>query len=98
MTQTVGGDPDALRALMSGNVLAPYDGDYDEARGGMDAAIDRRPAVIARCTLVADVATAVTFGVQHGLEIAVRGGTQDLGQGRGGRRPDDRPERAELGG
>ena len=75
MTQTVGGAVDALRDAMSGSVLEPGDADYDEARSVWNAAIDRRPAVIARCSNAADVAAAVSFGVDNGLEVAVRAAT-----------------------
>jgi hypothetical protein len=78
MTQTVGGAVDALRETMSGAVLVPGDADYDEARTVWNAAIDRRPAVIARCSDSADVAAAVAVGVEHGLEIAVRGGAHGI--------------------
>ena len=74
MTQTVGDEVGVLRAVMSGTVLVPGDRDYDEARRLWNAEIDRRPAVIARCTSSADVAAAVSFAVAGGLEIAVRGG------------------------
>jgi FAD/FMN-containing dehydrogenase len=36
--------------------------------------VDKRPAVVARCTGPADVAAAVSFGRDHDLPIAVRGG------------------------
>ena len=78
MTQTVGGAVDALREAVSGAVLVPGDVDYDEARTVWNAAIDRRPAVIARCRDSADVAAAVRVGVEHGLEIAVRGGAHGI--------------------
>lgn len=62
----------------SGTVLRPGDPDYDSARRIWNGAIDRRPAFIARCESEADVATAVRFGVRHGLEIAVRGGGHSI--------------------
>jgi FAD/FMN-containing dehydrogenase len=74
MTQTVGDEIGVLRAAMSGTVLMPDDGAYDEARRVWNAAIDRRPAVIARCSTSKDVSVAVNFAVERGLEIAVRGG------------------------
>jgi hypothetical protein len=36
--------------------------------------IDKRPLMIARCVDVADVMTAVNFGRDQGLRIAIRGG------------------------
>jgi len=47
---------------------------YDEARTIYNAMIDRKPALIARCTDVADVIAAVDFGRENGLDIAIRGG------------------------
>jgi FAD binding domain/Berberine and berberine like len=78
MTQTVGDALDALREAMSGPVLVPGDADYDEARTIWNAAIDRRPVVIARCSNSADVCAAVSFGVENGLEIAVRSGAHGV--------------------
>jgi hypothetical protein len=78
MTQTIGGAVDALREAMSGPVLIPGDTGYDEARSVWNAAIDRRPAVIAGCLNAADVSVAVRFGVDNGLEIAVRGGAHGV--------------------
>jgi FAD/FMN-containing dehydrogenase len=74
MTQTVDGAANALRTAMSGPVIVPGSTGYDEARAVWNAAIDRRPAVIARCLSAVDVSAAVTFAVENGLEIAVRGG------------------------
>ncbi len=63
-----------LRRSLAGPVLTPYDADYDAARRGFNALVDRRPAAIARCARAADVATAFDFARIHELEVAVRGG------------------------
>ena len=63
-----------LRAAFGGEVIGPADGGYDEHRRVWNGSIDRYPAVIARCTSVDDVRTAVRFGRDHQLSVAVRGG------------------------
>jgi hypothetical protein len=78
MTYTMRGSIGALRAAMSGPVIGPADPDYDQARRVWNAGIDRHPAVIARCASPADVAAAVTFAADHGLEITVRGGAHSM--------------------
>jgi FAD/FMN-containing dehydrogenase len=57
-----------------GRLIRPEDDGYDEARVLFNAMIDRRPAVIAQCRTAADVASAIRFARDSGLEIAVRGG------------------------
>lgn len=74
MTQTIDRDVTTLRAAMSGAVLLPGDEGYDEARSVWNGDIDRRPAVIARCTGPDDVAAALRYAQDAGLEVAVRGG------------------------
>jgi FAD/FMN-containing dehydrogenase len=78
MTQTIGEEVDVLRAAIGGDVVVPSDAEYDEARKVWNAAIDRRPSVIAQCTSALDVSVAIRFAVQHGLEIAVRGGAHGV--------------------
>ncbi|KAA1419330.1 FAD-binding oxidoreductase [Nocardioides humilatus] len=64
-----------LRAGFAGTVLTPADGEaYDVARTGFNAMFDRRPAVVAQATSVADVVHAVGFARSSGLPLAVRGG------------------------
>jgi FAD/FMN-containing dehydrogenase len=65
---------DELRQSLAGAVIEPDDPDYDAARRCYNAAVDRRPAVIARCAGTGDLATAFDFARTHDLEVAVRGG------------------------
>src|SRR6476660_3112442 len=58
----------------NGRLLRPGDDGYDEARSVFNGMIDRRPALIARCTSTADVAAAVRFGRAEALTISVYGG------------------------
>jgi FAD/FMN-containing dehydrogenase len=57
-----------------GEVIAPSDAAYDDARRLWNAIHDRRPAVIARPKSADEVATAVRFGREHDLVIAVQAG------------------------
>jgi FAD/FMN-containing dehydrogenase len=69
---------ESLRAGMRGAVLGPSDPEYDTMRRVHNGAIDKRPALIARCTGVADVMAALQFGIEHNLPIAVRGGGHNV--------------------
>lgn len=57
-----------------GEVILPRDDGYESARKVFNGMIDRRPAMVVRCTGVADVVAAVLFARAEGLEVAVRGG------------------------
>ena len=61
-------------ANFRGDLIRPDDEGYDAARAVYNAMIDRRPAVIARCSGVADVIAAVNFARENELVVAVRGG------------------------
>jgi FAD/FMN-containing dehydrogenase len=63
-----------LRAALGGEVITPADGGYDENRKLWNGSIDGRPAVIARCTGVDDVRTAIRFSHDQQLSVAVRSG------------------------
>ena len=65
---------DAFKADFGGQALTPGHPDYDQARSIWNGAIDRTPAVIARCTTAGQVADAIRFARASGLEIAIRGG------------------------
>src|SRR5438045_96411 len=73
--------PEALQAFKSafkGAVLGPDDAAYDETRKIWNAMIDRRPALIARCTGSADVVQAVRFARTHRLLSSVRSGGHNI--------------------
>jgi FAD/FMN-containing dehydrogenase len=71
-------DLDRLRSRFSGRVITAADGDYNQARSVWNGAIDAHPAVIARCAGPGDVAAAVRFAQETGLEISVRGGAHSF--------------------
>ncbi len=71
-----------LQRRMRGELLTPSAPGYDEARRLANGRFDNRPALIARCRGAEDVAQAVVFAREHGLEIAVRsGGHSSAGYG-----------------
>ena len=74
MTGTAQEDIDLLRGAIDGPVIGPADVDYDDARKVMNAAIDRRPAVIARCLSATEVSAAIKFARERRWEVSVRGG------------------------
>lgn len=68
-----------FKASLRGELIQPSDESYDEARKVYNGMIDRRPRMIARCADVADVITAVNFGRENDLLIAIRGGGHNGG-------------------
>ena len=65
---------DQLREDVAGDVVAPGDEGYDEVRKVYNEMIDRRPAVVVRCSSTSDVVAAVNLARENGLDLAVRGG------------------------
>src|ERR687889_2130651 len=61
-------------ANFRGQLIRPGDERYDDARAVFNSMIDRHPALIARCSGVADVIAAVNFARDNELVVAVRGG------------------------
>jgi FAD/FMN-containing dehydrogenase len=62
-----------LSSRFRGELLTPSDSGYDTARKVFNGAIDRRPALIARCSGPDDVIQAVNLARAENLLVAVRG-------------------------
>ncbi len=68
-----------LRSNVRGDIVRPGDAAYDGARAVYNGMIDRRPALIVRCTDVADVVAAVDYARTNNLLTAIRGGGHNGG-------------------
>ena len=64
----------SLEVEFKGQLVRPEDASYDELRAVFNGMVDRRPALVARCTDVHDVAEAVRFARDSSLPLAVYGG------------------------
>ncbi len=69
---------EAFARSLHGELLGPGSDSYEQARRLWNAMIDKRPALIARCTGAADVIAAVNFAREHGQTVAVRGGGHNV--------------------
>jgi hypothetical protein len=67
-----------LRATLKGQVIAPQDAGYDEARTIFYGGFDRHPAAIVRVANPTDVSHVVALARESGLELAVRSGGHSL--------------------
>jgi FAD/FMN-containing dehydrogenase len=67
-----------LRSAIKGQVIAPDDAAYDEARIVFYGKFDRRPAIIVRPANVADIAYVIGLARDNGMELAVRSGGHSL--------------------
>jgi FAD/FMN-containing dehydrogenase len=64
----------SLRGATDGVVSLPGEPAYEAAVSIWNGAIERRPAVTVSCTTAADIAGALAFAQDQGLEVSVRGG------------------------
>ena len=63
----------------NGRLLTADDPGYDAARQVWNAMVDRRPALIVRCTTAADVVSAIRFAVaEQTWSIAIRCGGHSI--------------------
>jgi FAD/FMN-containing dehydrogenase len=69
---------DQLREQVRGEVFAPDDAGYEQARRVYNAMIDRRPAVVVRSANAGDVMAAVSFARERQVDLAVRGGSHSV--------------------
>ena len=63
-----------FKSSLRGTLIMPSDLNYDESRKVYNSMIDKHPALIAQCVDSADVISAVNFGRENNLTIAIRGG------------------------
>lgn len=68
-----------LKGGFRGQLLQPGEEGYDAARKVYNGMIDKRPRLIARCADVTDVISAVNFGRDNDLVVAIRGGGHNGG-------------------
>ena len=68
-------DDSTLESLVDsvrGEVLQPSDDGYDDARTVWNGTVDKRPALIVRCTGPADVMQSVEFAREHDINLSVK--------------------------
>jgi FAD/FMN-containing dehydrogenase len=63
-----------IRDTLSIEVVSPGDPDYDDVRALYNGMIDKRPALIVRCSSVNDVVATVNFVRDHNVPFSIRGG------------------------
>lgn len=78
MTHLPADSIDGFKSTIRGDVLLPADAGYEDARRIWNAMVDRRPAVIVRCSGVADIINSVAFARDRELAVAVRGGGHNI--------------------
>jgi FAD/FMN-containing dehydrogenase len=63
-----------FKSHVHGELILPGDDGYERGRRVWNGAIEKYPALIARCTGVSDVVASVQFARAQELAVAIRGG------------------------
>jgi FAD/FMN-containing dehydrogenase len=71
-------DAGELKKEIKGRVILPADSGFEEARQLWNGMIDRRPALIVEVATADDVAPAIGFAREKGLEISIRGAGHNI--------------------
>ena len=67
-----------LAQIFTGRLLQTGEAGYEDGRRVHNGLVDKRPALIARCHGMADIADAVKLARAQGLEVSVRGGGHNV--------------------
>jgi len=67
-----------FKTNLRGALVKEGDSDYDVVRQVWNGLIDRRPAIMVRCSGVADVIESVNFARTHRLLLSIRGGGHNV--------------------
>ena len=72
-------DIQSLRSSFHGELFQPNENGYDDACRIWNASVKKHPALIARCSGIADIIAAVNFARGKNLLTAIRGGGHNVG-------------------
>ncbi|WP_016732064.1 FAD-binding oxidoreductase [Saccharolobus islandicus] len=63
-----------LKSKIKGRVIFPNDLDYDQERKTWNGMVDKKPAIIVKCSGVQDVINAIEYAKNKGIKISIRSG------------------------
>jgi len=72
-------DIQPLKSSFHGELFEPEDAGYDGACRIWNASVQKHPALVARCSGIADIIAAVNFAHENHLLTAIRGGGHNVG-------------------
>ncbi len=68
-----------FKSTIHGQTIVPADSNYDEIRKVYNGMIVKRPAMIVKCSNIADVVSCVNFARNNNILLAIRGGGHNAG-------------------